>query len=83
MSLLQAGLSRRSPVFLPAPLAAFRHRVQRAAPGPVPIGILMENGFQNGLQIAPDHFCKVGIPSGRSPMPLAFGIITRRTGGGK
>ena len=25
----------------------------------------------------------VGIPSGRSPAPPAFGIITRRTGGGK
>ena len=29
MSLLQAGLSRRSPVVLPAPLPACRHRVQR------------------------------------------------------
>ena len=38
------------PVLLLAPQAAFRERVQRAAPGPVPVRVLMENGLRAGLQ---------------------------------
>jgi hypothetical protein len=55
MSLLQAGLSRRSPVALPAALPARRHRVQLRSAGPVPIGVRMEHRFHRFLQPGRGH----------------------------
>ena len=88
MSLLQAGLSRRSPVILPAPLAAPGHRVQRA---PLP-RYLQESSWKidsiRGCNCRAATVCAilsatVGTPKILVPPPCGFGISTARTGGGK
>src|SRR6266516_7447829 len=46
MSLLQAGLSRRSPVLLPAPAAAYGQGIMGAAPRTITIAVAMEDRLQ-------------------------------------
>jgi hypothetical protein len=75
------------PVVAPTALTSLMHGVDRRFAGPVAVRVGMEHRLQNGLQVASDDLLRdtvsdVGIPNGRVP-PLAFGISTRRTGGGK
>jgi hypothetical protein len=65
MSLLQAGLSRRSPVVLPAPPTSFCHRMQRGAPRPVAIRIRMEKPFSPLLQHSGHHRLRDTVSDGR------------------
>jgi hypothetical protein len=46
MSLLQAGLSRRSPVLLPAPAAAHGQGIMGTAPRTVPVAVAVEDRLQ-------------------------------------
>src|SRR6266566_9240499 len=62
MSLLQAGLSRRSPVGLPAPPPAGGHRVQRGTARPVTIGTGMEDRFGPRLDHPGHHRLRHPIP---------------------
>src|SRR5438874_13346092 len=55
MSLLQAGLSRRSPVAAPAPPPAGPHRVQRGPARPVAVGVRMEDLLDPHLQHPGHH----------------------------
>ena len=76
MSLLQAGLSRRSPVRLPAPPPAGRHRVQRGTPRPVPVGIGVEDRSAPPPAPWPPPSARSGQP--RWGRALHTAILSRR-----
>src|SRR5436190_19610039 len=64
MSLLQAGLSRRSPVVLPAALPACRHRIQRGPPWPITVGIGVEFRLHLFLQLHGHHGLRYSVRDG-------------------
>src|SRR3954467_14785785 len=75
------------PVGPPAPLPRRGDRVQRRSPGSIPVGIGMEVRLHSGPRCILTTICAtrsptVGMPNALDP-PLAFGISTSRTGGGK
>jgi hypothetical protein len=74
------------PVMPPAALTCCAHGIDRRTAGSVAIGVGMEHRLETRLQITATSWAMrsatVGIPNGRMP-PSAFGISTRRTGGGK
>src|SRR5207253_3990086 len=75
------------PVVAPTALTSLAHGIDRRFAGPVTIGVSMEYRLQTRLQVATGNFlatrsATVGMPNARVP-PSAFGISTRRTGGGK
>src|SRR5664279_3602560 len=80
MPLLQAGLSRRSPVLLEAPFPAFPHRVNRGPPRPVPKGIVVELLFRVRLQHEYRHCLRYPIDHIRNtedPLPTLLGYLHR------
>jgi hypothetical protein len=75
------------PVVAPAALTSLAYGLDRRSAGPVAIRVGVEHRLQIRLQVASgdllgDTVGDVGMPNGRVP-PSAFGISTRRTGGGK
>ena len=66
MSLLQAGLSRRSPVPPPAPLPAPLDRLQGRPSGPVAEGIVVEHRFHESLQTPGGNGLSDPVRDGRS-----------------
>jgi hypothetical protein len=76
------------PVSSPATLQGYSQGIVRRFMRAVAIGVNVELWLQNRLQHVFDHHLRdamrsatVGIPKGLVP-PVAFGISTRRTGGG-
>ena len=74
-------------VIAPAALTSRAHGVDGRFARPVAVGVGVEHRLQNRLQVAPgdllgDAIGHRSMPNGRVP-PFAFGMSTRRTGGGK
>ncbi len=75
------------PVFSPAPLTRCAHGIERRSARSISVGVGMEHRFQSRLQGSSDNLLGDAVrnrrmPNGRVP-PDAFGMSTRRTGGGK
>jgi hypothetical protein len=75
-------------VVLPQGFVHLAHRLSGTAPGPIPIGrvikLRLEDRLQHELAAACTTRSRIeGRTNGLSPLPLAFGIITRRTGWGR
>src|SRR5664280_1830833 len=80
MSLLQAGLSRRSPILLPAPLPAHSDCVQWGTLGPVAVGIVMEHSLHIRFQHEHRHRLRNPIDHIRDtedPGPTFLGYLHR------
>ena len=76
------------PVVPPAPLASLADCIDGRAARSISIGVVVEDGLQDWFQIPLDDFLGYAIGDCWNPkLPLTatpgFGIITRRTGGGK
>src|SRR3954467_303815 len=72
------------PVVPPAPLAGLPDCIDGRAAWSISIGVIMGSRIGSRYRLTTSWAtATVGIPSCRSPPPPGFGIITRRTGGGK
>ena len=75
--------------YLPTPLPACRHRVQRRPARPVAVGVGVKDRFDllpptcAATTVCATRSATVGTPRILVPPPCGFGISTASTGGGK